>query len=243
MSRQILKIKDKTDSYYTKLKDIFDLPMRLVIVGKSQLSGKSTIILNLLLRDSFYAKSFKGENIYLISNNKLDNKLKILQEMKQIPDQNIFEYDEEKLEVLYEMLEDEFMAAVAENEKPDNILLVFDDVAYSGNLKNKTTGIVSKLVMNGRHANISTIFTTQKYSLISTGVRSNVTGAILFGNSAKELELMTEDYNYLNDRKLFQKMYRNATRERNSFLVVNFSNDSGNLYLDSEFKPIKIADV
>ena len=76
-------------------------------------------------------------------------------------------------------------------------------MAYSGNLKNKTTGIVSKLVMNGRHANISTIFTTQKYSLISTGVRSNVTGAILFGNSAKELELMTEDYNYLNDRKLF----------------------------------------
>ena len=46
MSRQILKIRDKTDSYYTKLKDIFDLPMRLVIVGKSQLSGKSTIILN-----------------------------------------------------------------------------------------------------------------------------------------------------------------------------------------------------
>ena len=93
--------------------------------------------------------------------------------------------------------------------------------------------------MNGRHANISTIFTTQKYSLISTGVRSNVTGAILFGNSAKELELMTEDYNYLNDRKLFHKMYRSATKERNSFLVVNFSNDGENMYLDSQFKPIK----
>ena len=243
MSRQILKIRDKTDSYYTKLKDIFDLPMRLVIVGKSQLSGKSTIILNLLLRDSFYNNAFKGENIYLISNNKLDNKLKILADMKKVPPQNIFEYNEEKLEVLYEILEEEFITSVADKEKPANILLVFDDVAYSGNLKNKTTGIVSKLVMNGRHANISTIFTTQKYSLISTGVRSNVTGAILFGNSAKELELMTEDYNYLNDRKLFHKMYRSATKERNSFLVVNFSNDESEMYLDSKFKPIKIDNI
>ena len=43
----ILRVKDKSDSYYTKMERIFDLPMRLIIVGKSQLSGKSTVILNL----------------------------------------------------------------------------------------------------------------------------------------------------------------------------------------------------
>ena len=57
----ILKVKDKTDSYYTHLKDIFDIPFRIIIVGKSFLSGKSTVILNLLLRDSFYKDHFKGE--------------------------------------------------------------------------------------------------------------------------------------------------------------------------------------
>ena len=43
---QILKVNDHTDSYYTKKADIFDLPARILIVGKSFLSGKSTIILN-----------------------------------------------------------------------------------------------------------------------------------------------------------------------------------------------------
>ena len=76
----ILKIKDKSDSYYTHLKDIFDIPFRLVIVGKSFLSGKSTLILNMLLRDKFYKDHFDGENIYIISNNKMDNKIRILKQ-------------------------------------------------------------------------------------------------------------------------------------------------------------------
>ena len=51
--RKILKVIDKSDTYYTPLDGIPDLPVRMAVIGKSQLSGKSTIILNLLLRPEF----------------------------------------------------------------------------------------------------------------------------------------------------------------------------------------------
>ena len=232
----ILKIKDKSDSYYTHLKDIFDIPMRLIIVGKSFLSGKSTIILNLLLRDTFYKDHFKGENIYIVSNNKMDLKMQILKEEKDVPADNFMEYSESNLEMIYEKVEQDAMSAVADGDKPVNALVILDDCAFGGDLKAKINGTLSRIMCNGRHINLSCIVTSQKYTQLSTTIRSNASGAILFGNSMKEVDSMEQDLNYLDNKRDFVKLFRKATEGRNKFLVVNFSND--NIYLDSEFKPI-----
>ena len=112
---KIYKVIDTTDKNHIK-HPIFDLPFKLAIVGKSQISlGKTSIVLNMLLRDEFYKKQFKGENIWIVTNNKLDNKLKILKKEKDIPDENFMIYDEMALEDLYEMIEDEF-----QEEKKNN---------------------------------------------------------------------------------------------------------------------------
>tara|TARA_R110002096_G_scaffold38637_1_gene106567 strand:- start:1828 stop:2550 length:723 start_codon:yes stop_codon:yes gene_type:complete len=232
----ILKVKDKTDSYYTHLKDIFDIPFRLIIVGKSFLSGKSTVILNLLLRDSFYKDHFKGENIYIISNNKMDAKMRILKSEKDIDPSHFMEFSEENLEMIYDEVEENALEHVSDGKKPPNSLIVLDDVAFTGALKEKINGTLSRIVCNGRHINLSIIVTSQKYSQLSTVIRTNVSGAILFGNSAREVEAMEQDMNYLDSKKEFTKMFRAATKGKNKFMVVSFSNDE--IYLDSEFKPI-----
>jgi len=234
----ILKVKDKTDSYYTALKDIFDIPMRLIIVGKSFLSGKSTVILNLLLRDNFYKNHFEGEDIYIVSNNKMDNKMRILKEEKDVPSDHFVEFSEPNLEAIYEEVEQKVMEAVADGKKPPNSLIVLDDVAFTGALKEKVNGTLSRIACNGRHINLSMIITAQKYSQISTVIRTNVSGAILLANSAKELDLMADDLNYLDSKKDFIRMYRKATKGKNEFMVVSFSNDD--IYLDSKFKPIEL---
>ena len=236
--KNILKVRDKTDSYYTEMDKLFNLPFKLLINGKSQLSGKTTIILNLILRNAFYRDKFDGENIFIVSNNKLDNKLKILMEQKDIPKANYMKYDEDELEILYDQLEDEFLEEVNEKKKISNRLIIFDDVAYSNSLKNKTAGITAKIVMNGRHLCLSSLFSTQKFSLVSTNIRTNLTGAILFNTSQKELELIADDFNYLPKKAQFIQMFRDATQEKNSFLVVNFSNKGNEMYLDSNFEPI-----
>jgi len=234
----ILKVKDKTDSYYTHLQDIFDIPFRLIIVGKSFLSGKSTVILNLLLRDKFYKNYFDGDDIYIVSNNAMDNKMRILKTEKDVPSDNFMEFSEENLEMIYNEVEEKALEAVNDGKKPPNSLIVLDDVAFTGGLKEKMNGTLSRIACNGRHINLSMIVTAQKYSQLSTVIRTNASGAILFGNSAKELDLIADDMNYLESKKDFVKMFRKATKERNSFLAVSFSNDD--IYLDSKFKPIKM---
>ena len=233
----ILKVKDDSDKFH-KAMPTFDIPFKLLINGKSQLSGKTTIVLNLLLNPQFgYADKFDGEDIYIISDNKLDNKLKMLAEYKEIPDTNIMGYDENVLDMLYDTLEEAFMEEKEEGNIKNRII-IFDDVGYSGNLKNKNFGIISKLVANGRHLNLSQIYTSQRFTMLSTTVRSNITGAILFSTSAKELDLITDDFNYLENKKEFVKMFRNYTSEPRSFLVINFTNKDG-LYMDSQFQTIK----
>ena len=69
MSIEIFKVRDKSEKNYISKGDMFDLPMRLLIVGKSFLSGKTNLLTNLLLQDDqrLYKDNFKGENIYIFS--------------------------------------------------------------------------------------------------------------------------------------------------------------------------------
>ena len=238
-SYKILKVRDKNDSYYTPIERLFDLPFRLLINGKSQLSGKTTIILNLLLNPVFgYDKLFEGDDIYIVSNNKLDNKLSLMADKLDIPEGNRFEYDEDYLEILYDDMEESFMEETMEGGKPQNRLIIFDDCGYSGSLKNKQSGIISKMICNGRHLNLSQIYTSQRFSQVSTTLRTNLTGAILFNTSMKELELITEDMNYMSNKKEFVKTFRETTKEPRQFMVINFSNKPEEMYLDTTFTPI-----
>ena len=235
---KILKVKDRVDKYHLK-HPIFDLSFKLLINGRSQLSGKSTVLLSILLNPEFgYDKIFKGENIYIVSENDLDQKLKLLQEYKEIPNENIMKYNENELNDLYDELEEKFMEELEEDEVQQR-LIIFEDCGYSGNLKNKQSGIISKLVNNGRHLCLSQIYISQRISMLNTQIRSGITGAILFGVSMKELNLIEEDFNYLNSSRQFIELFRSYTKEPRSFLVVNFTNKDG-IYMDSEFKTIKM---
>ena len=168
-SYKILRVNDKTDSYYTKKKDIFDLPFRLLIIGKSFLSGKSTVILNLLLRERFFKNDFKGENIFIISNNAMDNKMRILKAEKDVDAHNFMQFSEANLEAVYEEVEERALEAISEGKRPPNSLIVIDDVAFSGGLKeSERKGTLSRIFCNGRHINLSVIVTAQKHSQLST---------------------------------------------------------------------------
>ena len=146
-------------------------------------------------------------------------------------------YDEGMLTELYSDLEEKFLEE-KEEKNIQNRLILFDDCGYSGNLKNKQSGIISKLICNGRHLNLSQIYTAQKYSQVSTTLRTNITGAILFNTSAKELDLISQDFNYLKSSKAFVNMFRDITGNTpRDFLVVNFTNKTS-LFMNSEFESI-----
>lgn len=240
---QIDKMKDSGEKFYTKMKHLFDIPFRLLIVGKSQLSGKTNFVGNILLKENFYKGKFKGEDIYIVSpSTKTDKKLSTIITQLDIPKENIFKsYNEEELEVLYDILEDDYKEATENKRKVSNKLVFFDDMSYGGMLKNQRYGIIAKLFANGRHLNISTIVTAQTYSDILVSARENATGIILFGCSTRQLELIADDHNYIK-KKEFYEMFRKCTNEKHSFLVINYTNDFAQRYMTKNFEPICVCE-
>lgn len=239
-TKKILKMRDSGESHYTKKELLFDIPFKLLVIGRSQLAGKTNFLGNILLRKEFYLNDFEGENIFLVSpSTAVDKKLATIIEVKEIPATNILSsYDEDMLAAMYQLMEEEYLEAVDQKRKPPNKLVIFDDMSFGGGLKARQNGIMSKLFCNGRHINVSTIVTAQKYSDILTTCRENTSAAVLFNSTDKQLDLISDDHNYLGSKKEFRQMFRNATKAKHSFLVVNYSNEPAERYLDSEFQPI-----
>jgi hypothetical protein len=238
---KIYKVKDNKENYFIKKENLFNMPFRVLIVGKSMLSGKSNIITNLLLRDDFYMNDFEPENIFIVSPSlKTDEKIKKIVSVKEIPESNLFDdYDEDVLEALYELIKEDYNNAIENDTKPTHKLIIFDDMSFGGKLKDKRNGFMSKLFCNGRHLLINTLITSQKYSDILTTCRENATALILFTCSNKQLELIEADHNVLGSKKDFQKLFRDATEEPHSFLVVNYSSSKNKMYQNSDFEVIE----
>lgn len=235
----ILKMHDSGESHYTDKGDLWNLPMKLIIIGRSQLSGKTNFLGSLLLQEDarMYRKDFKGEDIYLFSpSHDTDHKLKIMIQEKEIPASNIFpSMNENIIEALYENIQEAYLKAIAEGKKPVHSLFIFDDMSFGNKTKNSA---VEKLACNGRHLMISTIITAQKYSQISTVMRENATGMVLFNCTDKQMDLISEDNNYLPKKDDFRKLFRKLTRERHSFMAVNYSNSADKMYQNLHFEAV-----
>ena len=218
----ILKVKDDAEKYYTKKKQIFDLPMKLAIIGASQRSG----------------------NIYIFSPSLKSNKWVRFIEAKEIPEENLFsELNEGELEELYEDVEDQYNEAVDDRKKPPNKIVIFDDLGFGGALRGKSKfGIIDKLVMNGRHFNLSSAFLVQSYKQLSPDVRGNLSGLVVFNLSTRELESVIHEHNYLESSRAFMKLFRATTKKKHSNFIINYSNDPENLYMDMNFIPVKMIE-
>ena len=236
---KILRMRDSSEKHYTKKKRIFDIPFRLLVVGKSHLSGKTNLLGNLLLRPEYYYGDFKGENIYIISPSSSDPKLQTIRDKLEIPQSNFIpQYDEMLLDGIINIIKDEYNEAIEDKKTPNNTLIVFDDMSFGGALLKRHSNI-QRIFCNMRHYNTSCIITTQSYTDLLTACRENASGCYLFACSDRQLDSITDDHSYI-PKKQFRKMFRDITRDKHSYLAINYSNDANERYLDSDLKPINV---
>jgi hypothetical protein len=239
---QLKRFRDKTDKFVVKKSNgMFDLPARVMICGSSG-SGKTQMLLSLLLSDDAYLNDFKGENIYIWSPMINDAKLEYLIEKKKIPSLNIFtEYDENLLSQLYDTLCEQTETEKQVDEMPTQKLIVFDDVGFSGGMasKKQSNNIISKLMCNSRKHSISVFSVLQDYFQMNKTSRINLTGVILFNCNNRALEQVEIEHNYLKDKNTFKDMVRNNLNEKHDFVVINYSNTRAQgLYLNLDFEKI-----
>ena len=236
---RILQMKDNSDKSVIKKKTIFDVPLRLGIVGNSG-SGKTNLLATIILDplNQFYKDVYLPENIYVFSGSiKTDNKIQGIIKALDIPSSNTFdEYDDNIVNLLYEEIEDRVASTKG---KQDHSLFVFDDLSYSNSIRNKRNNALGRLFLNGRKNQISTIFVSQRYNQFLPSVRVNLTGLVMFNMPTSELEMVERDHNFLPNRKSFYTMIRNNLKERHDFIVINYSNKFAEIYLDKNFIPIQ----
>ena len=236
---KILKMKDDSDKHTTHKDIIPSLPFRLILNMKTG-GGKTNIIANLILLPEFYGKDFYGDDIVIVSPVLNDRKMETIIEQKEIPEDNIItEYDEEIINAHYEKMIEEFKERDEGGKKVHNKIFIFDDVSHSGNLRKGSYNIVNKIFCNGRKHLISCIITSQYYFHISPACKSNASALILGSTSDKNLDLISDDHNYIGNRKEFKEMFRNNVKEKHDWIMINYDNPRDDMYLDKEFKRIQ----
>jgi len=235
------KMKDKSDKFTKKKHLTFDTPFRIVAVGSTG-SGKTSCLGSLLLLKQFYFNDFSGNNIYIFSNSlKGDFKVQQIVKGKKIPPMNLYDnLDDDILNALYDKLIEEFKEANDAKKIPPSVLIVIDDCSFDGSLRNGFYNAVTRLFHNGRKFNFSVYITSQYLSHIAPSVLSNISGGIFFNMSDRQLDLLSDHYNFLEGgKKQFKRLFRQNVLEKHDSFIINFSNSrEEGLYLNKNFEKI-----
>ncbi len=243
----ILKCRDTYDGFKINKGEMLpSLPTKIAILGKSALSGKTTLLSNLINRDEFFGNDFKGDNIYLISSSTTsDDKLINTIKYKEIPEQNIYtELNDDVLASIMEAIKEKYTDFIRDEKRPEHSLVVFDDISYSSALSKRVgADKLSELFCNYRHYLTSIIVTAQKSTQLARVIRVNTIMFLIFKQSLLELENVMGDVCYIN-KKLFKQLFQDATKGKHDFLVVNLDAKPEHIYCacgeetNNEIKPI-----
>ncbi len=237
---EIYKAIDISDKFVVKKDIIPSIPFRMLVVGRSG-SGKSNILSNMVALDEWYGKDFDGDNIYIWSGSKGDKKMENLIDYKEIPPENVkHQWIESQVASIYEEMIDDWKSAVENKERPHNTLYIIDDLFFSNQFRSESAkhSMINKIYQNSRKYNGNVIILAQKYSSIATPIRENANCLISFSCTNKQLDLIKSDWDYLEDKNLFEKIFKRATMGKHNFIFINIDNPIKTRYLNDKFESL-----
>ena len=204
-----------------------DLPTSFLLAANTA-SGKSMLILNLLLR---YYKDMFARIWFFSPSIKLDPQYaplrKYLEKMS----------DQQKEPLMFEDLDNAALGKILEEQrliteqcrkrkvKPPQVCVCLDDLADRGDLGKRRGGndgswLVS-LATRGRHFGVTWIISTQVLNLVGTVLRKNVRCMCVWRlRNHKEVETLCEELSGVYDAKTVMELYRHATADPYSFMFV-----------------------
>ena len=215
------------DVKQSKYEHVSKLPTRSIINAASG-SGKTVLIQNLIL--DIYKGCFSRIYIFSpsidIDDTWLPVKKYIEEELTKTKDEQIYyqDFDSEAVQNILTTQKN-----IIDHQKKDpktkklfSILLIFDDVADNKAIHNSQA--LNSCFTRGRHSQISTILSTQKYNAVSTIIRTNMDSMYLFRlRNANDLQAVIDELSALLDKKILLQVYMKATEQRFSFLFIKLT--------------------
>ena len=216
----------------SKYEHVSKLPTRSVINAASG-SGKTVLIQNLIL--DIYKGCFSRIYIFSpsidIDDTWLPVKKYIEEEQTKTKDEQIYfqDFDGEAVQHILTTQKN-----IIDHQKKDpktkklfSILLIFDDVADNKAIHNNQA--LNSCFTRGRHSQISTILSTQKYNSASTIIRTNMDSMYLFRlRNDNDLQAVMDELSALLDTKILLEVYMKATEARFSFLFIRLTSPTIN---------------
>lgn len=176
--------------------------------------GKSSVVLNLLMNDNFYRKSF--DKVYYFSPSvMIDKTLKAVAQ----DDDIIKIHEDEDLEKA-----DDYLKVIVQGQKElkekdedmPHILVIYDDMLQYL----KTSSYIGTLFTKSRHYNISCIITSQNYRSVPLKCRNNSQMILVF-KLYNEGEVTKLDEEIGVNFPHWLDWYKEATKDRYSFLYCD----------------------
>jgi len=249
------------------------IPFTIQLIGQKS-SGKSSTLLNMLLNEDMLCKKFHNiffisptakldEKINVLKENKilLINKPLIAAIKKNKKNHNkILDFEGIDPEFNEKMLEEnfkddvsiEFLKDIIEEQRQtiikygkkvaNNILLIYDDAASEKKFFNSK--IVTGMIFNSRHLNVSVIFSVQAYTAIPKSIRLNNSINIIYETyNKKELEFIYSENvsNYTFEE--FNTLFKSVIEIPYKFFVINYQNCKEHRYQNCFENFVSLEDV
>ena len=233
MSEDSISIKPiKTKEFETKqskYQACGKLPIRSVILGPSG-SGKTILLQNMIM--NIYDRCF--ERVYIFSpsvnvdatwepvRSYIEDKMDTHETDE---DKFYFDhYDKDSLEQIIATQNKIVLEQKSKNKKKlFQILIIIDDMADDSHFSRQSK-LLHSLYTRGRHACISTVTSTQKFTAISPIIRVNATELYVYRlRSGQDLDTLINEVSALIDKKTLLNIYKQCTAEPYSFLYIKLS--------------------
>ena len=194
-------------------------PCRMILVGASQLSGKSTVLFSLLSKKFPYFTFYGADNIYVICPTIYDDHR--WRNFKLNVDNIRVEWDNKFIQEIEEK--------VSKNKKPS--LLICDDIIPIQGTRRDNEPFHA-VFTRGRHygenrksgGGLAIWVTTQYYKALDPVVRGNSSNLCLWLASDAEAVKIYEEHSNGLSKQEWMYIYKYAVVKAHSFLHINYSN-------------------
>lgn len=202
----------------------------LILINGSSGSGKTSLLVNLISKQGTkngYKQSFRRcfHKIILCS----PSTATLKQNVFKIPKDQKYQDFNECMEDLEGHLDSSLMEGEQDDEKKFN-LLILDDVASALRQNRYNEVLLTKILQNRRHKNLTCIIISQKWTMIPTGIRSNANVAFFFRpKTMQEQEAITNELFPIHKRDSLE-LFNFVFDSRYSHLMVDMTLKKSNKF-------------
>eukprot|EP00732_Lithocolla_globosa_P000008 Lithocolla_globosa_v1_NODE_1_length_16663_cov_42.954359.p8 type:complete len:231 gc:universal NODE_1_length_16663_cov_42.954359:4342-3650(-) len=186
----------------------FQHPFRTLICGSSG-SGKSNLLLNLLLRPRY----LYFDKLYLYAKTLNQSKYRYLAEQIQ---QKCALNKLDCSDFFFSSSDLDDVIALNELDPTVQNLIIFDDV-----LLEKNQSVISEYFVAGRHANCSVIYLSQSYFKTPQLVRLNCNYFCIYETTGNNLTELAKEHGGSLEPKVFKELFRKAVSDPYSFFLID----------------------